>query len=224
VAISPQPSQEGTVVIDGSWIPLPQDFTKVQGIEAATRVGDFNMRITPVGSGEIRGRFIAIDRVEFPSAAWFRPDFANESLGAMMNRLAPLPEGILVSQDFLEEHNLRAGDTLEAVVSIENLMSVWSEFTIFGTYNYFPTVYEDSVTFVGNLEYLNTLTGLTVAHNMWIKTTPSTDVKQLGNDITNQLHIFPGCTTRADWWRRSRHAWSGSASLARFRLASLPPH
>lgn len=191
VAFSPQPSQEGTVVIDGSWIPLPQDFTKVPGVEAATRVGDFNMRVTPVGSGEIRGRFLAIDRVEFPSAAWFRPDFANESLGAMMNRLALLPEGILVSQDFLEEHNLRAGDRLEAVVSIENLMSVWSEFTIVGTYNYFPTVYEDKVTFVGNLEYLNTLTGLTVNHNVWLKTTPGTDGKQLGKDIVNQLHIFP---------------------------------
>ncbi len=192
VVISPEPNQEGTVVIDGSWIPLPQDFTKVNGVQSATRVADFNLRVRPTGASEIRGRFIAIDRVEFPATAWFRPDFANESLGAMMNRLALQPEAILVSQDFLEEHNLRAGDTLEVVVSIENLMSVWSEYTIVGTYNYFPTVYDNDVAFIGNLDYLNTLTGLTVNHDMWLKVAPGTDVKLLSRDIVNQLHIFPG--------------------------------
>lgn len=189
---TPLPNDEISTFIDGSWIPLPHDFANLEGVQAATRVGEFSMRISPIPNEEVRGRFLAIDRVDFPSVAWFRPDFANESLGAMMNRLAFSENGILVQQEFLETYNLNIGDTISAVINIESLMSLWAEVVIVGTYNYFPTVYEDSVTVIGNLEYLSTLTGLTVAHDIWMKLAPGTDTEALQKNIKGQMFITVG--------------------------------
>ncbi len=109
-----------------------------------------------------------------------------------MNRLAFAENGILVSQDFLETYNLNIGDTIPAVINIESLMSLWAECVIVGTYNYFPTVYENSVTVIGNLDYLSTLTGLTVAHNIWMKLDPGTDLEQLKKTISGQMIITVG--------------------------------
>ncbi|MBE0698026.1 MAG: hypothetical protein IH586_13975 [Anaerolineaceae bacterium] len=186
---TPKPSNSTETIIDGSWIPLPSDFTQVKGVIGATRVGDFGVRITPSEGKEIRGHLLAIDRIDFPSVAWFRSDFARESLGAMMNRLAFSDDGILVPQEFLDENSLRIGDPISMVVSIENLMSVVSDFTVVGTYDYFPDTYNESTMIIGNLDYISTLTGLTVAHDIWLKTDPNLDHTTLKNDISRTLNI-----------------------------------
>lgn len=192
LAFTPLPSSSDSVIIDGSWIPLPQDFTQVKGVQAATRVGDFAARMTPVEGTEVRGRLLAIDRTDFPSAAWFRADFARESLGALMNRLAYSPEGILVPQTFLEENTLRIGDTIPMVITIENLMSIGADFTVVGTFDYFPSIKDEATMVVGNLDYISTLTGLTVAHDIWLKLDPDVDHTQLKKDISGHLGIQIG--------------------------------
>jgi putative ABC transport system permease protein len=189
MTFTPKPSSDTSTVIDGSWTPLPGDFKEVKGVKAATRVGDFAVRATPIEGKEIYGRFLAIDRTDFPSVAWYRSDFANESLGALMNRLAVAENGILVPQTFLQEYNLRPGDTISMVISIENLMSVQADGMIAGTYNYFPNTKDDSVMFIGNLDYLSTLTGLTVAHDIWLKLDPNVDHIKVPHEIASALGI-----------------------------------
>jgi putative ABC transport system permease protein len=189
ITFSPQPNSADTTVIDGSWIPLPQEFAQVPGVKAATRVGEFSARLTPVEGEEIRGRLIAIDRVDFPAVAWFRSDFARESLGAIMNRLAFSEDGILLPQKFVDQYNLQIGDTVPMVITIENLMSVISDFTVVGTYDYFPDTTDEAMLVVGNLDYISTLTGLTVAHDIWLKTDPQVDQKTLIDNISSQLSI-----------------------------------
>ncbi len=189
LTFTPQPNGSESAVVDGSWIPLPQEFTRVEGVQAATRVGDFAVKMTPVQGEDVRGRLLAIDRVDFPTAAWFRPDFARESLGAMMNRLAFSEEGILVSQSFLEKYSLQIGDPVASVVTIENLMSIYTDFTIVGTYEYFPNTTDETVKIIGNLEYLSTLTGLTVAHDIWLKTDPALDHATIEKNISREFSI-----------------------------------
>ncbi len=193
------PESSDAAVIDGSWIPLPADFMDLPDVEAATRVANLQMRLTlgVEGSSEIRAQFLGIDRSEFPSTAWFRSDFASESLGAMMNRLAISPDSILVSDTFLAEHNLNVGDTLPGLVIIPGLMSVSTDFLIAGAYHYFPTVYEENVTFVGNLEYISTLTGLTTPHDIWLKLAPQTNTRELLQNITDTLSISASYSTGA---------------------------
>ncbi len=179
-------------VIDGSWIPLPGDFRAIPNVEAATRVADLPMTIPPVveGGTEVRGRFLGIDRAEFASTAWFRDDFASESLGALLNRMAVAEESVLVSDKFLADNHYSIGDTITITTVIEGLTSVSSEYIIAGVYHYFPTVYDDVVTVVGNLDYLSTLTGLVVPHDIWLRLAPGADGQVVMQSISQTLHIY----------------------------------
>ncbi|MCC9076384.1 ABC transporter permease [Litorilinea aerophila] len=155
------------------WIPPDDEFAALPGVVAATRVGDYPAEIRlATRSGGIEARFLGLDRVKFPQVAWFRNDFARESLGSLMNRLALVPDGILVSQRFLEENTLQIGDKVSILVIPDFGASVNTQFTVVGTYEYFPTVYEDTVTVVGNLEYIFSFFGVGMPHNIWLRLAP----------------------------------------------------
>lgn len=156
--------------VDGEWIPPTGEFLALSGVAAATRVGDYSASVFLSQRDSIRGRFLAIDRLNFPSVAWFRYDFATEALGALMNRLALSPDAILVSQEFLEAHHLNIGDQISLLIAINSELGVSTSFTIAGTYNYFPTVYEEEKpTIIGNLDYLSGFLGVTVPHSIWLR-------------------------------------------------------
>lgn len=160
------------------WIPPVDAYASLSGVAAAARVGDYEAEMTLPG-GKLRGRFLAVDRLEFSSVVWFRNDFARESLGALMNRLAMAPENILVSQAFLEENALQIGDRISMLVLTDLGASVNSQFTVAGTYTYFPTVYDDQVAVVGNLEYLFSFFGVSMPHNIWLRLQPGADSQQV---------------------------------------------
>jgi len=191
LTFSPQPGESSTLVIDGSWIPLTNDFLSLPGVTGAARVGEFDMVVNPDAAGQARGRFLGIDRAEFASAAWFRSDFASESLGSLMNRLAPTQEAILVSDTFFQRRRLQVGDVLTLKVSIENVTTTVSEYIVVGTYHYFPTVYEDDLTIIGNLDYLSTLTGLAPVHDIWLRLAPDADSTALLKTIQQKFSLTP---------------------------------
>jgi putative ABC transport system permease protein len=153
------------------WIPPIDEFTALPAVEHAARVATYQAEIymAPGTSQRVPSRFMGIDRLDFPLTAWYRSDFARESLGGLMNRLAAFPEGVLVPQEFLDTHALRIGDSLSMLVLADFGASVRSQFTIVGVFDYFPTAYQDRVTVVGNLEYINSFFGLTMPHHIWLR-------------------------------------------------------
>ncbi len=180
------PLEESVERIDGNWIPLPSEWREIDGIARATEVGDFGVNFDLETSGQAQARFLGIDRIDFPLTAWFRTDFANESLGALMNRLALTPESVLVSRDFLAERYLRVGDQIPIYISINPPVGVRSQFTIAGIYDYFPTVYEEEESaIIGNLDYVSFLLGATVPHDVWLKLDPGVDGRAI-------LQAIPG--------------------------------
>jgi putative ABC transport system permease protein len=187
-------SQGGQIgaVVDSSWIPPTSEFAQLPGVAAAARVGEFDMAINPDTSTQKHGRFLGIDRAEFASAAWIRTDFASESLGAMMNRLAPIPDSVLVSDELMKQQRLQVGDILTLKVDIEGVMSTRSEYVIVGAYHYFPTVYEDKITIIGNLDYLAMLTGLTPTHGIWMRLDPGADEAALQEDLASVTKVNAG--------------------------------
>jgi putative ABC transport system permease protein len=154
--------------VDGAYIPPPYEFSRLPGVEAATRVGDYPMRVL-ASSGEKRGRLIALDRVEFSRVAWFRRDFARESLGGLMNALASAPESVLVTQQFLDDHRLQVGDEFNMRVNLSTIYQYVGAFRIAGVYYYFPTVQPDELTMIGNLEHLFTEGGTEFVHQIWLR-------------------------------------------------------
>ena len=163
---------EAPDILSGGWIPPIGDYEDLPGVAAATRVGDYEALIHLVTGGgrTVEGRFLAIDRVDFAEVAWFRHDFAREPLGALMNRLAGLPDGILVSQEFLDQNGLHINDKISIQVVTSYGASFTDQFTVVGVYNHFPTVYEESVTVVGNLDHIFSFFGQTMFHDIWLRT------------------------------------------------------
>ena len=190
MTIKPAPNVAGTTYIDGAWIPDPQEFLRVSGVAKAARVGNFYFKFTPPSGDEIDGRFLAIDRLDFPQVAWYRRDLSKDDLGSLMNMLAATPDGILVSPGFLADTELRVGDRVNAVVGIVAGAEIQSDFTIAGVYDYFPTVYEDQkLTVVGNMENLSSLFSFTVPHDIWLKLKPGADRVNLPTVILHTLSI-----------------------------------
>ena len=163
-------------VTSGVWIPRPDEFLALPGVKSVARVGDFNAGINITGDDDINGRFLAIDRAAFPATAWFREDFAQEPLGGLMNRLALTPDAILLPQQLFRQYPLRIGDKIAVRVSAARGTSFTSFFTVVGTYEYFPTVYEENgPTVIGNLEHLSDVFGFYARHHIWLDVPEGTD-------------------------------------------------
>jgi putative ABC transport system permease protein len=175
------------------WISILNQLQSVTGISSATKLGDYPARVYLSTAGEIRGRFLAVDRLDFPSVAWFRQDFAEEPLGALMNRLAQSHNGVLVSRDFLTRHNLLIGDSISGRVNVTKVFHVQSDFVIVGVYDYFPTIYEDETpTIIGNMDYLSLLFGAPISHNVWLKLEPGIDRKPVQEALLDIMGFDAG--------------------------------
>jgi putative ABC transport system permease protein len=156
------------------WMLPVSDYLAIPGVQEVTRMGDYPVYIPGPGGEDARGRFLGIDRLEFPDVAWFRSDFTAVSLGELMNRLALQPDGILVPRSLLGITHTNVGDQLRLRVVMEEVELV-TPFTIVGVYDYFPTVYEDRPAVVGNLDYLFVHGGRTFPYRVWLRTESGVD-------------------------------------------------
>ncbi len=181
------PSEDGKPVEEGEeefvWINLPVDeHRQAPGVRAATRIGDFPVA-TRVGGRLVSGRLFGIDRSQFPEVAYFRPDFANDSLGALMNALALEYSGVLVSQTMLDALGLQIGDTI-ALSGLVPTSNATFDFQIVGAMELFPTVYpEDGEFFVANLNYIFSLLGHEVPYRVWLATEEAIDPELLVSSL-----------------------------------------
>lgn len=162
------------------WLFLPVEaHLEVPGVRAAARVGSYSARVN-IGGRQQAGQIVGIDRVDLPRVAFFRADFAfNESLGELMNRLAAVPDGILVSSDFLAQQGLTVGDPLRLTVGAAGVYAEAS-FTVVGALALFPTLYpQDGPFFVANLDHIHNALGGTYPYDVWLATDPAVDSKEI---------------------------------------------
>ncbi len=177
----------------GSWIPIPSQFQAISGIIKATRVGNYRFESELTGRRRRRGpqfRFLAVDRADFAQVAWFREDFASDSLGGLMNRLALLPEAVLVQESLLEQLNLFVGNQISLKIRLEDGTSIPSTFTIVGSYRYFPTVYENEVAIIGNLDYLSFFYGVVPEFDLWLSLEDGVDTQEVARNIA-KMNVEP---------------------------------
>jgi putative ABC transport system permease protein len=192
MTFTPLPITGAVGISDGNWVARPQEFSKVNGVLNAIRVGDYPSRITLVGGEETLATFMAIDRVDFPLVAWWRADLAAEPLVGLMNRLARAPDGILVSQKFLASNSLQIGDQISIQVDATNIFKTRSLFTIVGAFDYFPTVYEEQrITVIGNLDQLTSLFGFVPIHDIWLKIEPTASEAEIREALPGTINVVP---------------------------------
>ena len=163
------------------FLPVSEHLA-VPGVRAAARVGRYKAT-SQLSGGRQTGSFIGIDRVDFPRGAFWRRDFAQASLGALMNRLAFYPDGVLAPSSFLGQHGLRGGDTFRVTVDTHGRRSAL-DLKVVGSFDLFPTWYpEDGPLFVGNLDYLFEQAGGQFPYDVWLKTDGDIDYEHMAEDM-----------------------------------------
>jgi putative ABC transport system permease protein len=157
-----------------------EDHLSLPGVDAATRVGRYKFTASSQ-AGPLQGTFLAIDRLTFPSAAYWQRDFASDQLGVLMNQLAANPTGVLLPQSLLAERNLKMGDTLQISVTTGVAgQSISLRAPIAGAFDLFPTWYPESGNLiVGDLEELFLRAGAEYPHEVWLSTTREADPEHL---------------------------------------------
>jgi putative ABC transport system permease protein len=188
------------VVTDGPYAGLGQDSWLLPATEYhrllpevtdATRVGSWTA--IPLIGNSRRIRLLAIDRLDFSRVAYWRDDYASEPLGALLNRLGKQRESLLVTSDLLERYSLSIGDALNLDVLLEEGV-VNVPFVIAGTFEQWPTVYEDEDTssaVVANLDYVFDNVGGAQPHTIWLRTLPDTEKQTLITDLKNVVRVYP---------------------------------
>jgi putative ABC transport system permease protein len=180
------------------WYFLPvSEYQRLPGVSDATRVGRFEATALLGGQND-SGTLLGIDRYNLANIAFWRPDFASESLGELMNRLAAMPDGVLVNDAFLARHALNQGDLI--TLHIANFITARDvDFYIAGTFHLFPTYYPSEANlFVSNLDYVFESLGSEYPYDVWLKTdSNSTNAAEMGAIAT---HDFEAHTIR---WKQS---------------------
>ena len=177
------PGGEASITDSGIFIPTVDEFKAQPGITAAARVGEYRGEVEMAGGDELRLRFLGVDRLDFSQVAWFRRDFAPDSLGGLMNLLAIEPQNVLMPRDLIALLGLRPGEEFTMNVTLAAGQSVTTQFVAIGVYDHFPTVYEDRFTVFGNLDHLFSLAGTDYGHYIWLDVDDTVTEKGLMQQI-----------------------------------------
>lgn len=166
------------------WFFLPvSDYLQLSGAEDVTRVGRYQATAL-LGSSTKTGIVLGVDRYNFPNISFWRPDFAEASLGELMNRLAATPDGLLVPEEFQAEHLLNPGDIVTLRI-VNSQTSREVDFHYVGTFKLFPTYYPGKEPlFVGNLDYIFMSMGGEYPYQVWMKAAGPVDIDQMSRDAT----------------------------------------
>ena len=167
---SPNPARRGFPPIDEFVLP---------GVEHAARVGDYQAEFSflPV-AGLVRSKpdLWRLTASTFRLTAWFRNDYARESLGGLDEPAGATSQtASLVSQEFLDQQHSALATASICWCCRTIGVRIRDQFTIVGVYDYFPTAEAAPVTVVGNMEYIISYFGVTMPHRIWMRLEPGAD-------------------------------------------------
>ena len=174
----------------GTTSQLPvEEYEQAPGALEAMPVGDFQGFLT-AGKRTPEVRLMAIDRQKFPRVAYYRRDYAQDPLGELMNRLGKQLDGALLPEELAKELELFEGDAIHVKVSFPEDVEFSFNFTVVGTFRYFPTmVNESSPIVVVNLSYLQFETSSLVDHDIWMRLEPGVTAQEVLEDVEARKRV-----------------------------------
>jgi putative ABC transport system permease protein len=184
-------SEEEALPTEGAWVLPVSEYEEIPGVRRATRVGMYPASISVGGRRSARGTFLGVDRLDLPDVVFYRSDFGPVSLGAMMNQLAQREDAVLLSERTMARGNFEIGDKVHMRVNVADV-PIETDFTIAGTFRYFPTVYEEAeghTAVIGNLDFLFEQIGGVLMHNVWLKVDPDADQKAMIEQV-GKMGVF----------------------------------
>jgi putative ABC transport system permease protein len=179
---------------EGAWALPVDSYLEIPGVLDAARAALYPAEISIPGRqfrGMGRATYIGLDRADAARVVFYRPDFG-PSMGELMNRLALQQDGVLLSEEFLEQTPFEIGDTVRIQVDAPDFARQFP-FTIVGAYRYFPTVYEERqgrTAVIGNLDYLYNQLGATLIHNVWLRLEPDADPQAMMDHMYRTMRVY----------------------------------
>ena len=166
-----------------SWTFVPvSEYYKAKDIKGATRIGEFDAKVQLQGKWQEAGLY-GIDRLDFPTVAYWRRDFAPASLGALMNSLAIAGEGVLLPREFMRANTIQVGDSIQVKISRYGL-SAEMIMEVVGEFDFWPGWYpDDKPLLVGNLDYIFEQLGGQLPYDVLISIDQGVDYNLLEKEL-----------------------------------------
>ena len=112
-----------------------------------------------------------------------------------------------MSEKFFADNLLSIGDRIGLLVFADAGSTVRDDFVIAGIYEHFPTVYEDEVVVVGNMDYLFSYFPVVMPHNIWLRLQPGANSADVLADIPEVTGVDTIRTVGADVALTAQRAW-----------------
>jgi len=183
ISLSDEPAgslgaQSGPGIDATVWLLPTGDFEAIEGVDRATRVGEYKASV--YGQQLPPMRLLGLDPTAFSQVAYFRRDFASDSLGALMNRLALQRDGLLIPTHLAEQLQMSEGEQLTLNMRVTSEVERTSRFTIVGTFDWFPTMYEsDFLVLAANMDYVQSEIGGATPFDVWMRLKPGASTERI---------------------------------------------
>lgn len=184
--------QSPIVSLEYLYVPI-SDFAQIEGIQAATLIAPSKIDMTINGAAK-SGVMYAIDPTTFASvvADTWRPDYANQSLGEIINSMNVNIDDAIISQRLADELNITIGDRFEVVVdSLGSRKSV--SVVVANIISYMPTLYNEGPYFVlTNYEHITNELGGRYMYEIWLRGDGSESIQAVqALAFRNSLRVLP---------------------------------
>jgi putative ABC transport system permease protein len=164
----PEQPERGSILIS--------DYAAIDGVADATGVGSYKATAR-FGGQNVTGQLVGVDRVGFSRVAFWRRDFADRSLGTLMNLLAGSSDSVLLPETVMNAQGLSVGDTVRITVSTQD-ETANIPFRVAGSFRLWPGWYPDPENprvkslFAGNLDYISEAFGMQLPYRIVMKLEP----------------------------------------------------
>ena len=180
VGESNAPVQDQPETLYYTFVPV-EEHLRIPGVRTATRIGMYEA-VPKVQNAPAKTIFMGVDRSNYAQIAYWRADFAPQTLGAMMNTLAIDRSAVFVPNDFLEQNRLRIGEAL--YLNVDTAVGrVPITLTLAGSYELWPYDYtlnkKDARYLIGNLDWLFEQAGSDLPYDVLLSTDPGTNLRTI---------------------------------------------
>lgn len=149
--VMPDGIEMSTSVTNTQYVEPPyEQYKKIEGVQAMTRVLVDNDSTIYTGKYTVNGRLLGIIPHEFGEIVWFRNGLLPHHLNEYLNVLTKSPTACYLSSDFRDEMKIREGDTIYIRIGQYDTLP----FTVYAFVDYFPTCspYQEVTTTTGKTE------------------------------------------------------------------------
>lgn len=174
---------------DSGVVPV-SEYERVAGIARAAMVGEYEAAVR-VGSLLEPVTLLGVDRLRLPEVIYFRDDYAQASVGELMNLLGAAGDGLLAPRGFALEHQLEVGQPVRVTIVVDpaapNPTKATLDLEIVALFDYFPTMIDPhkGPVLVADLNYLQVQSAGFLSHGIWMRLDP-------GVDSLEALEAIPG--------------------------------